>query len=188
MPLYQVDAVTLADWLKRDEAVVVDVREPSEHASECIQGAVLLPLGSVSKQALPDTQGKKLVIHCRSGGRSGNACAKLLAEDPALEIYNLEGGIGAWQAAGLAVKCAGKKCLPLDRQVQLIVGLSVLTGSLLGYFVNPLFFVLSGFFGAGLTFAGITGFCGLALMLAKMPWNQQGAPACVPVKSCMVRY
>ena len=187
MPLRQVDAVTLKGWIERGEAVVVDVREPSEHASECIDGAVLLPLGGVSKRALPDAAGKKLVIHCRSGGRSSNACAKLLAEDPSLEIYNLEGGIGAWAASGLAVKCTGKKCLQLDRQVQLIVGSSVLAGSLLGYFVNPIFFLLSGFFGAGLTFAGITGFCGLAVMLAKMPWNQQGAKGCAPVTSCAVR-
>lgn len=184
MPLLQVDAKTLREWLGSGEAVVVDVREPVEHASECIEGAVLLPLSQVSKQTLPDVKGKKLVIHCRSGGRSGSACQKLLAEDPTLEIYNLEGGIAAWIQSGLAVKCsAGKKILPLDRQVQLTVGLSVLVGSLLGYFVNPAFFLLTAFFGAGLTFAGLTGVCGLAMVLAKMPWNQQ----CAVKTSCMVR-
>jgi hypothetical protein len=42
----------------------------------------------------------------------------------------------------------------------------------MGYFISPLFFLLSGFFGLGLTFAGATGFCGLARVLALMPWNR----------------
>ncbi|MCI1294357.1 MAG: DUF2892 domain-containing protein, partial [Acetobacter sp.] len=61
---------------------------------------------------------------------------------------------------------------PLDRQVQLIIGLLVLTGSLLGFFVSPWYFLLTGFFGAGLTVAGLTGFCGLARVVAHAPWNR----------------
>lgn len=172
MPMKTVDATTLKRWLQNGEAVVVDVREPAEHAAENIAEAKLLPLGAVCKQALPEATGKKLVVHCRSGKRSTAACEKLLAEDPNLELYNLEGGISAWAQAGQTVQASGRFFLPLDRQVQLAIGLSVLMGSLLAYFVNPLFFLLTGFFGAGLTFAGVTGFCGLAMVMAKMPWNQ----------------
>ncbi len=180
MPIKTVDSGTLKRWIESGEAVVVDVREPAEHAAEKIQGATSLPLGSVNKTALPGTDGKKLVIHCRSGKRSMNACEKLLTEDPNLEIYNLEGGISAWEASGHEVASSGKFFLPLDRQVQITIGLSVLIGSLLAYFVNPLFFLLTGFFGAGLTFAGLTGFCGLAMVMARMPWNQSvcGATSC----------
>ncbi len=172
MPLIEIDAKTLKSWIENGEALVLDVREPAEHASQKIEGATLLPLGQCCKSTLPDTQGKKLVIHCKSGMRGASACKKLLEEDPTLDIYHLQGGINAWEAYGERVVCSGKKIVPLDRQVQLVVGLSVLIGSLLGYFVNPLFFLLSGFFGAGLTFAGLTGFCGLARVLAKMPYNQ----------------
>jgi hypothetical protein len=56
--------------------------------------------------------------------------------------------------------------------VQLIIGLLVLTGSLLGFFVSPWYFLLTGFFGAGLTVAGLTGFCGLARVVAHAPWNR----------------
>jgi hypothetical protein len=59
------------------------------------------------------------------------------------------------------------------RQVQIVAGSLVLTGTLLGAFVSPGFLVLSGFVGAGLMFAGITNTCGLALLLAKLPYNQQ---------------
>lgn len=172
MAIKTIDATTLKNWLDKGDAVVVDVREPAENSAESISGATLLPLAGITKTALPEAHGKKLVIHCRSGKRSTSACEKLIAEDPELEIYNLEGGISAWAEAGHAVKTSGKFFLPLDRQVQLTIGLGVLIGSLLAYFVNPLFFLITGFFGAGLTFAGLSGTCGLAMVIAKMPWNQ----------------
>lgn len=173
MPLQSIDPNTLKSWLERKEAVLVDVREPAEFASARIEKSTLVPLGKICMAALPPTNGKKLVLHCRKGGRGGSACEKLLAENPQLELYNLGGGIEAWEAAGLAVTRGERNVLPLDRQVQLTVGLGVLAGSLLGYAVNPAFFLLSGFFGAGLTFAGLTGFCGLARLLAHAPWNQR---------------
>lgn len=184
MAIKAVDVRTLKNWIDRGEAVVVDVREPAEHAAENITGVTLLPLNRVNKDALPEMNGKKLVIHCRSGKRSTNACEKLLVEDPSLEIYNLEGGISAWTQAGFNVQSSGKFFLPLDRQVQLTIGLGVLIGSVLAYFINPLFFLLTGFFGAGLTFAGLSGFCGLAMIMAKMPWNQVDNSA---VTSCSAK-
>lgn len=96
MAMKTVDAVTLKNWLKNGEAILVDVREPAEYAASNIEGATLVPLAIVSKQTIPNTQGKKLVIHCHSGIRSKSACQRLVAEDPDLEIYNLEGGILAW--------------------------------------------------------------------------------------------
>lgn len=182
MPIKTVDANTLKAWIASGEAVVVDVREPAEHAAENIAGANLVPLATVSKDALPDYAGKKLVIHCRSGMRSTNACQKLLAEDPSLEIYNLDGGINAWGSAGCGIERSGKKFLPLDRQVQLTIGVMLLAGSVLGYVFTPAFFFLTGVIGAGLTLAGATGFCGLAIVMAKMPWNQ----SCQKVTSCKV--
>ncbi len=173
MALQTIDARTLKQWMDTGQAVLIDVREPAEYKAESIAGATLLPLAGINKSALPNYAGKKLVIHCRKGGRGGSAYEKLLAEDPNLEIYNLEGGISAWVEAGFPIQSSGKFFLPLDRQVQLTIGLLVLIGSLLAYFVNPLFLLLRGFFGAGLTFAGLTGFCGLAIIMARMPWNQQ---------------
>jgi hypothetical protein len=66
----------------------------------------------------------------------------------------------------------GRKRLAVDRQVQLIAGIMVLMGVTLGTLVNPWFLTIAAFFGAGLTFAGATGTCGLALLLLKMPWNR----------------
>ncbi len=174
-----VDAKTLKTWLDNGEAVLVDVREPAEHAADNIQGAKLIPLGSISKNILPPCSGKKLVIHCRKGGRGGSACEKLLLEDPNLDVYNLEGGIEAWRAAGLQVTSSGSKVLPLDRQVQLIVGILLVISSALGLITSPAWFWLTGIIGAGLTVAGLTGFCGLAMLVARMPWNKAPKTMCM---------
>jgi len=164
----------LKEWIDKKECVLIDVREPAEHKAANIKQAKLLPLSNVTRENLPDLDGKKLVVHCHSGKRAGMACAKLLTEDPNLEIYNLEGGIMSWEQEGQDVKRSGKFFLPVDRQVQLTAGSFVLLGVLLGYFIHPGFLVISGFFGAGLMFAGLSGSCGMAMLLAKMPWNRSG--------------
>ncbi len=171
MSVTQINAHTAKQWLDAQEAILIDVREPAEHDAQKIPGAALQPVGSICCGELPATD-KKILIHCQKGARGNNACQKLLAENDALEVYNIEGGIEAWQKAGLPIEGGGKKMLPLDRQVQLTIGLSVLIFSLFGYFVNPAFALGAAFFGAGLTNAGLTGWCGLARLMAKMPWNK----------------
>jgi len=170
-----VDAKTLKQWLERGEAVLVDVREPAEHKAQCIKGAKLLPLAHVRVSSMPERTGKKLVIHCLKGGRGAQACEKLLAEDPSLEIYNLDGGLSAWDAAGFPIEGPGSFFLSLDRQVQLTIGVCLLTANALTYFVDPAFLLITVFIGAGLTVAGLTGFCGLARLVARLPWNQRTA-------------
>src|SRR5882672_11540816 len=90
-------------WLDKGEAVLIDVREPDEYAVGHIAGAVPLPLATVNAAKLPDLGGRKLVMQCKGGGRSGRACTKLMSENPALLPYNLEGGITAWVQAGYEV-------------------------------------------------------------------------------------
>ncbi len=104
MGIKTVDAATVKRWLDSGDAVLVDVREPGEHASESIEGAVLIPLASVSASAMPPLKGRKLVIHCKKGGRGEKACAALQAQLPSTEIYNLEGGIESWAQAGLPLR------------------------------------------------------------------------------------
>lgn len=172
MSIKTVDCKTLKKWLENNEAILVDVRTGAEHKSQNIKEAKSIPLDEICKNKLPNHLGKKLVIHCQKGKRGGAACEKLLQEDPDLEIYNLEGGLDAWQQVGQEVKSSGKKILPLERQVQLVIGLGVFLSGLLGYFVNANFSLLAAIFGLGLTFAGLTGFCGLALLIGKCPWNK----------------
>ena len=94
-----------------------------------------------------------------------------------LNVINVEGGTTAWSAAGLPV-VRGRKTISLERQVRIAAGSLVFAGTLLGAMVNPLFLIIPGFVGAGLVFAGVTDTCGMAMMLAKMPWNQRGGATC----------
>ena len=66
----------------------------------------------------------------------------------------------------------GKGVISIERQVRIGAGTMVLAGVLLGHYVYPGWYFLSGFIGCGLIFAGITDWCGMGLLLAKMPWNQ----------------
>lgn len=167
-----VDPATLKQWLDKDEAVLIDVREPGEYRTASIPGAILKPLGQLDMNDVKAYQGKKIVIHCQLGKRGQQGCEKLMSMQPDMDLYNLEGGLVAWQQANLPVHTSQSNLLPLNQQVQLTVGTFVLLGSVLSYFIHPVFTLLTAFFGAGLMFAGLTGNCAMARLLAKMPWNQ----------------
>lgn len=172
MGMISVDAKTVKEWLDKNEALIIDVREPGEYQAANIPGSKLIPLGSINRKQLPEAQGKKIVIHCQLGKRGGKACELLVNEDPTLDIYNLEGGISAWAEQGYPVNRQSSHFLPLDQQVQLTIGSGVLLGIFLSLLGSSWWLLLSAFFGAGLCFAGLTGNCYLAQLLAKMPWNK----------------
>jgi rhodanese-related sulfurtransferase len=104
--------------------------------------------------------------------RTAGACNRLAArvEGPA---YVLEGDLDGWMKAGLPL--VTDKNMPIDvmRQVQIAAGSLVVLGVLLGVLVAPGFYALSAFVGAGLVFAGTTGFCGMARLLLMAPWNRR---------------
>lgn len=95
--LYQVDSKELKKLIDEKKVVLIDVRELHEYQEAHFGCATLIQLGVIDVSKLPKHDDKKLVIHCRSGKRSTAACEKLLSQDPSLEVYNLTGGILAWQ-------------------------------------------------------------------------------------------
>lgn len=161
----------VADLLARGQAVLIDIRDPDEFARRHVKGARLRPLATVEADPLPIPKGQKVVFTCRSGMRTAANCDRLAAVVEG-EAFVLEGGVDGWAAAGLPLTLNRKAPLELMRQVQIAAGSLVLLGVLLGLLVHPGFFGLSAFVGAGLTFAGATGFCGMARLLAVMPWNR----------------
>jgi glyoxylase-like metal-dependent hydrolase (beta-lactamase superfamily II) len=161
---------------------VLDVRSALEFEGERIEGARLIPLDELDGRLdeIPDQA--EVIVVCRTGVRATIAAEVLARAGHRPRV--LEGGMLAWHRARLPVREGGKR-LPVDRQVQLIAGSMVLTGIALGTLVNPWFLAISAFFGAGLTFAGATGTCGLALILLKMPWNRtRPVPSAGPSAVC----
>jgi len=160
----------VADRLKTNHVVLVDIREPDEFARRHIKGALSRPLSVFERAHLKIEPSKEVVFTCRSGMRTAGNLGRLKASVEG-EAFVLQGGVDAWAAAGLPLEDNAKVPIEIMRQVQITAGLLILTGVVLGFFVSPGYFGLSGFVGAGLTFAGATGFCGMAKVLALMPWN-----------------
>lgn len=156
-------------------ALIVDVREPDEHARARIPGALSLPLSRLDQHGPALPQGRPVLFHCRSGARTDANAARLAARAGAVDTYVLAGGFEAWRRAGLPVAEDRGQPIELMRQVQIAAGALMLVGLLLGAFVHPWFVGLSAFVGAGLVFAGVTGTCGMAHLLRRMPWNRRGA-------------
>lgn len=152
-------------------AMLIDVRGPDEHARERIPGARNHPLDRLS---VLDGQPQAAIFHCRSGQRTAAHGSKLAAA-AACEAYIMEGGIEAWKRAGLPVARDASQPIELQRQVHIAAGSLVLLGVVLGHVASPAFYAVSAVAGAGLTFAGISGWCGLAKLLALTPWNRTTA-------------
>jgi len=165
-----ISAQDLADQLGSRGVTVIDVREPMEYASGHIAGSLNVPLARLHQADLP--QGP-LVLVCQSGNRSAKGVRTLLERGGnSHPISDLEGGLPSWQQAGLPVRRLANAPLPLMRQVQIAAGSLVLLGLILSHVAGPDWILLSWFVGAGLVFAGVSGFCGMARLLALMPWNR----------------
>ena len=156
-----------------DDVLLLDVRTPAEFEKAHIEGAVLQPLAILDAGTTAKLGAGKsaCVVICQSGRRSEQAAEKLAASGhTALRI--LDGGVRAWESAGLPL-VRGRGTVSLERQVRIAAGSLVFAGAALGYFVHPAWIALSAFVGAGLVFAGLTDSCGMALLLARMPWNKR---------------
>jgi rhodanese-related sulfurtransferase len=164
---------TRAAELMQQGAVLIDIREADEHARERIPGARHHALSRIDKESPARAGDEVLVFHCRSGARTLGNAARLTAAAPSCETYVLDGGLAAWKKAGLPITLDRSQPIDIMRQVQIAAGSLVLGGVLLGAFVAPGFYGLSAFVGAGLLVAGTTGFCGMAHLLARMPWNRR---------------
>lgn len=170
----------------RSTGLLLDVRTPAEFDEIRIEGAILKPLHELDPEEIkPLTQGKTACyVICRSGGRARQA-AERLVQGGITSVTVLEGGVLAWEKEGLPVLRGMRKTISLERQVRITAGGLVVIGSTLGYFVSPTWIALSAFVGAGLVFAGITDTCGLAMVLARMPWNNRGCTSAS--HSCAMR-
>lgn len=178
----ELSATAVRDLLARDEIVLIDVRELDEYRQERIAGARSLPLGSLEATALNPLGEKLIVLHCRGGTRSRKAAQKL-RECGMTKIAELRGGIDAWKSAGLPTVVDRQVRMTAMQQTQVLMGSIVLIGTILGAFVTPWALILSGFIGCGMVFAGLTGSCAMANLLAKAPWNRTDDTNC-PGGSC----
>jgi rhodanese-related sulfurtransferase len=151
---------------------LLDVRTAAEYASVHIPGAYNVPLDTLSEHSREIRRAVRdpLVLVCQSGQRARKA-EEALRSSGLEYVHVLEGGMTAWVAAGLPV-VEGRKRLSLERQVRIAAGALAATGGLLAAILHPAFGWLAAFIGSGLVFAGVTDTCGMAMLLAKLPYNR----------------
>jgi len=166
----------LHDLLQQNPSLsLLDVRTSAEHATVHVPGVTLFPLDRLDATALSEqtafTKEQPLYIFCHSGARAKLAAEKL-EKGGYTQCFVVQGGTQAWEQSGFPVNRGAGKTISLERQVRIAAGSLVLSGVLLSLWINPAFIGLSGFVGAGLIFAGVTDWCGMGLLLARMPWNR----------------
>lgn len=168
-----IDCATVNGLVKDDPHAVqiVDVRSALEFSGDRIEGAWNIPLEEFEDRVgeLATAKGQ-VVLTCSTGNRALMA-AQILQRKKFNNFRVMDGGMTGWIKQGLPYK-KGRRVLSLMRQIQIGAGLLVLLGVILGTFVNPWLYGISAFVGVGLTVAGTTGFCGMALVLMRMPWNK----------------
>ena len=156
-------------------ARILDVRTPVEHKEECLSCVHdHVPLDQLDPAAYLQGKGlakdTPLYLLCRSGSRARKA-ADAFAALGCTQVHAIEGGLTACRAQGVACRKDGS-VISLERQVRIAAGFLVLLGAVLGYAVDPLWHGLSAFVGGGLVFAGITNYCGMALVIARASWSR----------------
>ncbi|MBA2225634.1 rhodanese-like domain-containing protein [Thermogemmata fonticola] len=178
MSLKTITPQELKELLAKGQPIrLIDVRTPAEYTEVHVQGARLVPLDKFDPQkVLAEYNGQSqepIYVICRSGNRAKTACERLLNAGYA-NVFLVEGGTVACEQAGVPVVRGKRMVLSIERQTRIAIGTGVLAFTILGYLVHPAFLLGAAFFGAGLIFAGITDWCGMALLIARLPWNQCG--------------
>jgi len=172
-PSPRITVTELARALAGSQApLVVDVRMPAEFRAAHLEPSISLPLNEIGRRRNELPRDRELVLVCRTGARARLAAERLT--DWRLRV--LEGGLAAWQEAGHPV-VTGKAHMSLERQVRILAGAMACAGGVLAVAASPWFGLLPALVGAGLVYAGVTDRCGMAMVLAKLPYNRRGADA-----------
>ncbi len=155
-------------------ALLIDVRSHGEYRSLHAKDARCVPLDTLQKKVdevepLIEPY-SNILLTCQSGNRAKTAY-DILSKRFNKNFFIIEGGTNAWVENDLPV-IKGKGTITIERQVRICAGSIILIGSLLAIFISKWFILIPAFVGAGLLNAGITEWCGMGLLLAKMPWNK----------------
>lgn len=174
MAIATVPAAEVAARQQAGPIALIDVRTAKEFAAVHAVGARNVPLDVFAPAGLD--RAIPIYLICHSGVRATQAAERCLAAG-LTDVTVVAGGTKAWDEAGLPVE-RGAAAFGVERQVRLIIGAGVLAGCLLGLYVDARWIWLAAFFGGGLVFAGLTGACALAGLVARAPWNRSGGGCC----------
>ena len=162
---------------KTTDMCILDVRTAAEVKAAGLPDCLHIPLHELTTERLKEEiiksgkNGSHVYLLCQAGRRAEMAADQLKGTLDA-ELYVIEGGMNAVKQSNIQLQETWPKVIPLERQVRIVAGLLVIIGVVLGTWVSPVFYGVSAFVGAGLTFSGLTDICPMGMMIAKMPWNR----------------
>ncbi len=151
---------------------LIDVREYVEFANGRIKNARNIPLSEIGHLHEELDVSENVYLICRSGRRSAEAQTMLDAIGFG-NVFNVRGGVDAWQAAGFSLEKDEDPPWEIERQVRLAAGALVFFGVLFGLTIHWTFVLISAFVGGGLIFSALTNSCTMGMILMKMPWNRR---------------
>ncbi len=154
------------------EKIYIDVREADEYQAQHIPNSLNIPLSKLDQLKNYRTllEGKPVYLVCKSGRRAGMAKPTFDAHNIECEVY--DGGIERWESQAKPLIKSSRTGISIFRQVQIIVGGLVALFAVLAATIHPAFIWVTAALGTALSIAGIFGFCLLAQLLQKMPWNR----------------
>jgi len=169
---------SLNDIIERGQtAHLIDVRTAAEYRSGHAVGAISMPLDELNPDQISLRLGDvdagrrhPMFVTCQSGFRAEQA-AQRLKRAGYENVYLVDGGTDAWARAGLPMQRCGS-AISLERQVQIAIGTLLVLKVAFGFTIHELFFAAIPLIGAGLIVAGLTRWCGMARVIAMMPWNK----------------
>lgn len=158
---------------KHEPIKILDVRTPVEYREFHLKNAINIQLDKLSEESLHAAgfvKSELLYVVCKSGSRAKNATQQL--SSIGYQAVCVDGGTLACKDCGMDIECSGKKAISIERQVRIAAGSLVLFGVVLSLGISTSFLFIPMFVGVGLVFSGFADWCGMALLLAKMPWNK----------------
>ena len=164
---------TLNDALNDPKAKIIDVRTAQEHAAQSLTCAhILKPLQELDVDSVAASENLSKDDHlyflCRMGGRARQAADQFLSKG-FINCHVIDGGISACPCEQTQSTPNAKRTIPLDGQVRIAIGIALL---FISFADTPLALFLTAGMGGVLIFSGYTGWCGLAMLLARAPWNR----------------
>jgi rhodanese-related sulfurtransferase len=170
--MMECSVLTLNEKIGSGDVTLIDVREWAEFAGGRVRESRLIPLGELAARAAEIDRSGEVYVICRTGRRSAEAVGRLkgLGFENAI---NVAGGFEAWKKEKLPFDRDEKAPWSIERQVRFTAGSLVLIGVILSLMVHPYFVALAGLMGFGLVFSSTIDWCGMGILLSKMPWNRR---------------
>ncbi len=161
-----------------EDILLVDVREPGEYHSGHLKGALNIPMEQAASSEIVLSDRRPLVLVCQRGARAAQVYQRIGTRRSDTRV--LEGGTTEWQRRGFPLEGvttgATGGIWSLERQIRFTAGLLTLFGAAGSLVWHPLL-LLAIIVGGGLMFTSAINWCGMGIVLARMPWNRSAGRA-----------